>query len=137
MTLLTLLTTGFAAKSGTREQGLLGVYEAWKPRSAWLCRDYGLGFCANSLALGCDCLVRGFHTPFIISATAKLEAQNWCSAHVTSRVTLHAFGIAPAPTEGAPPVQGHIKYTDAVLNNSKGALLTSCLLKPSSILMSH
>ncbi len=22
-----------------------------------LCRDYGLGFCANSLALGCDCLV--------------------------------------------------------------------------------
>ena len=33
--------------------------------------DYGLGFCANSLALGCDCL-------------------------------------------------GHIKYFDAVLNNSKG-----------------
>jgi primary-amine oxidase len=34
--------------------------------------DYGLGFCANSLALGCDCL-------------------------------------------------GHIKYFDAVLNDSKGA----------------
>ena len=54
--------------------------------------DYGLGFCANSLALGCDCL-------------------------------------------------GHIKYFDAVLNNSKGigfflscqnitclALMPSCIL---------
>ena len=39
--------------------------------------DYGLGFCANSLELGCDCL-------------------------------------------------GHIKYFDAVLNDSKGAFIGTC-----------
>ena len=31
--------------------------------------------------------------------------------------------------DNALPMQGHIKYTDAVLNNSKGALSTSCLLE--------
>ena len=41
-----------------------------------LCRDYGLGFCANSLALGCDCLVRGSHT-----STHLLERQ--CQAYST------------------------------------------------------
>ena len=44
----------------------------------------------------------------------------------------HAYSILRAftlsATKGALPVQGHIKYTDAVLNNSKGASLTPCLL---------
>ena len=128
---LPLLSLGFDAYSSTCEQGLLVANEAM---GVLLCRDYGLGFCANSLALGCDCLVRSHLTSYSFSAIAKLAALSWCLAHMTSRLAFHAFGISPAPafssTEGAPPVQGHIKYTDAVLNNSKGALSTSCRLKP-------
>ena len=43
-----------------------------------LCRDYGLGFCANSLALGCDCLVSSFSSypclsyPAIVSSEVTL-----------------------------------------------------------------